>query len=187
MNEQLIEQPSGPMEMRLAIIARGFPYPATPDIASSVKQQLAAPSSQPVPQPRRLAWTVTIAALAVIVLLTLPPVRTTVVEVLRRGVVRIFLLEPLATSTPLLTTTPAASAEATISVSPQSFQSTPHPSATPISVAPDSARETTTALAETQAQVNLPVHLPARPLDSKLSDQALRLNVNLHSKKSDFD
>jgi hypothetical protein len=73
-----------------------------------------------------------IAAVAIVILLALPPVRTVVFEAVRQGVIRVFLLEPLPTATPLLTITPAASAELPTSASPQSSIATPRPSATPI-------------------------------------------------------
>jgi hypothetical protein len=102
---------------------------------------------------------------------------------LRLGAVRIFLIE--STTTPLLTITPAASAEATTSASPQPFQATPRPSATPISSALGLAKEATTALNETQIQVNLSAHLPTKPIEAKPPDKAFWFNANLRSKRPD--
>ncbi|MBN1991733.1 MAG: hypothetical protein JW953_03445 [Anaerolineae bacterium] len=133
MNKPSFEQSVEPLAAHLQKVAPHFPYPATPNIVAGVKQHLAAPKLQAVQSSRRLAWTMLVAGLAVVALLALPPVRAAIFDVLRQGVVRIFLLEPLATSTPLVTITPAASAESPAWVSPQSFLATPRPSATPIS------------------------------------------------------
>lgn len=168
MNSQTIEQPTGLLEIQLENAARTFAYPRTPDIAGHVKQQLATTPAQSGSRPRRLTWTITLASMAMVLLLTLMSVQTTVVEILRTGVVRIFLTEPVATTTPLLTVTPTASAEATTNASPQPAQTIPRPSATPISSVLNSARETT----ETQAQVNLPIHLPIRPREGPPDSQS---------------
>jgi len=149
MNKQFIEQPMDQFEARLAKVTRDFPYPPTPNIAGRVRQELVAKLAPPIqPSWRRLAWTMMALALALVLLLAVPPVRAAVFEAVRQGVVRVFLLEPLPTTTPLLLTiTPVVSAEAPATASPSSFI-TPNPVATPISSVPRLTHEATPAVAQ---------------------------------------
>jgi len=158
-----MEQPIGPLETQLQNTAQTFNYPLTPNLAGSVQKQLAARHVQPARPARQLAWAIMIlVVLGLGMLIAASPARTVVVEVLRQGAVRVFLLEPLPSSTPLLTMTPgpAVSAEAPRLASPQSLLTTPYPSATPVSV-----RDAERVLEplEPATQVTLPAQLPPRP------------------------
>jgi len=172
MNKQAPEQVLDQLETHLVQVAHDFAYPATPNIGTGVRQRLAGRSPQSGRPARRLAWTVLVAALAMLILLAMPPVRTTVLTALQQGLVRIFLLEPLATSTPLVTITPAASAEST-SIRPQSFLATPRPPATPISARQNTAGQITTPV-ETPLQVSRPARPPTRPPILKPPEKALK-------------
>jgi hypothetical protein len=161
----VMEQPIGPLEAQLQNTAQNFNYPPTPNLSHSVHQQIAVRRAQPAFPVQRLAWAMMLIALGLGILVAASPARTTVVEVLRQSAVRIFLLEPLPSSTPLLTMTPgpAVSAEAPRLASPQSLLTTPHPSATPISVR---SGETLVAPVEPTTQVTLPAQLPLKPNSS---------------------
>ena len=112
MNKQTIEPVASLLETRLTTAAREFAYPSTPDIAGRVKVQLAGAVAQPVRPVRRLAWTLAAVALALVLVLALPPVRTVVWQAVRQGAAQVFQLEFGPTATPLVTITPAVSAEA---------------------------------------------------------------------------
>lgn len=77
--------------------AKHFPYPPTPDVYQTVRQ----PSK---PQPSRAMYYGRLAAAALLVIvlaaMAVPEVRAAVLEVLRIGAVRIFLIEPENTPTP---------------------------------------------------------------------------------------
>ncbi len=157
MNKQSMEQSINRLEARLGKAAQNFPYPSTPDIANDVKQRLAANSRQLGLHSRRLAWTMMALALALVLLLAVPPVRATVFEMVRQGVVQVFLLEPLPTTTPLLLTiTPVVSAEAPATASPSSMI-TPRPSATPISSVVGLTQKATPAAIQLQVKPPAPV------------------------------
>ncbi|MBN1219788.1 MAG: hypothetical protein JXM69_12735 [Anaerolineae bacterium] len=155
MNRQVMAPSLDQLETRLEHVAHNFPYPPTPDLAAGVRQRLT--KTQPISQPRRLAWSLLLAAAVVIGLFMLTPVRTMVWEVLQQGVVRIFLMEPLATGTPLATITPAASAESPATGIPSSVLVTPRPVATPISELRHLTGETISV------EPPVPIILPARP------------------------
>jgi hypothetical protein len=125
----VMEHPIGPLEAQLQNTAQTFNYPPTPNLSYSVRQQLASRRTQPAFPAQRLAWAIMLVVLGVSLLIAASPARTVVVEVLRQGAIRVFLLEPLPNSTPLLTMTPgpAVSAEAPRLASPQSLLTTrPH-------------------------------------------------------------
>ncbi len=102
MNESSMEN----WEKRILTAAGELPYPPTPDIAAQVRQSLAdkrIPRSIAYP---RAAWTVAIVLILLLAtILLVPPVRAAVLDFLQIGAVRIFLVEPTATTTP----TPAPS------------------------------------------------------------------------------
>jgi hypothetical protein len=158
----VMEQSIGPLETQLQNTAQTFNYPPTPNLSAGVRQQLAVRRAQRIFPTRRLAWAMMLVVLGLGILMAASPVRTTVVEVLRQGAIRVFLLEPLPNSTPLLTMTPgpAVSAEAPRLASPQSLLTTPYPSATPISARNG---EKLTAPAAPTTQVTLPARLPLKP------------------------
>jgi len=171
MNKQPFEHsamPEEPLETRLRNVARSFPYPATPDVAASVRQQLAEPV-HPVQSRRRLVWVV-VALLVVIVcvLLTAPEVRAAVVNLLRIGGVIIVPEAPTVSPTSQLPTLkPEQSVTAT---------DTPRPSATAIQSLLDLAGETT--LADAQRQVNFPIRLPTYPSGLPAPDRVYLQNLN---------
>ncbi|MBE7553936.1 MAG: hypothetical protein HS126_22960 [Anaerolineales bacterium] len=140
-------------EARLQQLARRFPYPATPDVTSIVRAQLAEGSRPKLGlPPRRLAWAALLVLLILAGLLAVPQVRAALVEYLQIGAVRIFLVEPTQTPTP----TPAAA-----SLKERPLTPTPRPSPTPLPSLLDLAGATT--LAQAQAQVDFPIRLPAYP------------------------
>jgi hypothetical protein len=130
MNKQIMEPSPSPLETQLTIAAREFPYPSTPDIAGWVRPQLAGAAARPDRPARRLVWPLAAAALALILVLAVPPLRTVVWQAVRQGAVQVFQLESDPTATPLVTITPAVSAEAPATASPVSL-TTPRPLATP--------------------------------------------------------
>jgi hypothetical protein len=75
-------------------LAHDFRYPPTPDIASGVRRRARRFT-------RRVWRAVAIAALLMLLaILVIPPVRAFVLEIVRVGVVRIFLVEPTSSPTP---------------------------------------------------------------------------------------
>jgi hypothetical protein len=140
---------------RVQSLAHSFSYPPTPDIAGTVREQLAARqvSRKPGPRPRQLAWAALIILIILGGLLAVPQVRAAVVEFLQIGAIRIFLVEPTPTPTP--SPAPAASNATSTPL--------PRPSPTPLASLLDLAGETT--LAEAQARVDFPIRLPAYPTD----------------------
>jgi hypothetical protein len=101
--------PSGPWEDRLSAVARGYPYPATPPIWTSVRTRMAPP--QRVVAHRTYTWVRAAAVLFLLVFATMvavPEVRAALARALQVGVVRIFV--PVETPTP---TTASATAAAT--------------------------------------------------------------------------
>lgn len=83
--------------------ARHFAYPPTPNIVGSLRQQ-----GERRLRPTLRLWRVAVAALLalVVVTVTVPEVRAFMLEIIRIGAVRIFLIEP----TPSPTITPTGSA-----------------------------------------------------------------------------
>lgn len=137
------EQPLDSTEENIRAAARAFAYPPTPNVASGVRRRLAGPA----PAPLRLKLALTAAAVVAVFasLLAVPEVRAGLVEILRVGAVRIFLVAP--------TPTGAASG-------------TPQPTATlspPLASALDLAGETT--FAEAQARARFTIPLPSYPAD----------------------
>lgn len=134
-------------EARLRDAARAFSYPPTPDIAGAVRAQLTGEAGQKTGHQinRRLVWAALIVLLLLGGLLAVPQVRAALVEYLQIGTIRIFLVEPTFTPTPLPST------------------ATPQPTSTPIASLLDLAGETT--LAEAEQQVDFPIRLPTYPAD----------------------
>lgn len=139
-------------EMQLRGIAGEFRYPATPNLAASVRERLAARSA------RRPALRLGLAPIALLIvvllaaaLLAVPSVRAAILEWLQIGGIRIWLVEP----TPTPTLEPSAPGE------------TPPPTATPRPVirAPYRALAGLTTLEAARAAVYFPVLLPAYPPD----------------------
>ncbi len=166
---------------RLLVAARALPYPATPDVAAAVRRRLreSRDRGRPMAPARRLAWALAAVLLLVAGLMAVPQVRAAVVEVLRIGVVRIFLgptptepVVPTSTEEPavspalLLTASPAEAPAAALPTEPQATARptpTPRPSPTPLSSILDLAGETT--LAEARSLSGFPIGLPTYPAD----------------------
>jgi hypothetical protein len=156
MSQPGVEQPQQ-LETQLIRAAGQFPYPATPDLAGRIRSM-----AQPAPTGRirsRLAWAALGLVIVASALLAVPPVRAAVLEVLRFGAVRIFLVEP----TPAPTLPPPAASTAARPTA------TPRPTPTPLASVLDLAGQTT--LAQAQAQVDFPIRLPAYPPDLGPPDQ----------------
>ena len=158
MSEQHLES----WEARVQDMAKGLPYPPTPDIAGAVRRRLAAPPAPSSFLSRSPRW-VAVAVLVLLILvglLAVPQVRAAVVEWLQLGAVRIFLVEPTptATATPTL---PATEPALSVTEPAPSPTATPVPSPTPLSSLLDLGGETT--LAEAQAQVDFSIRLPVEP------------------------
>lgn len=144
-----MKQPSDPRwEEQLQTVARTFPYPPTPDLASAVQQGLAEQSSRrwaTIGTPRlRPVWVALLALLLLLAgLLAVPPVRAALQEWLQIGAVRIWLVPP--TATPIL----------------QPETPNPHPTATPLASLFDLAGATT--LDDAQKKAGFPLRLPSYP------------------------
>ena len=154
-------------EAQLAVVARGLPYPPTPDLAAAVVARTsprlparpaaapaARPRHRPAPAPRRsLGWA--LAAVLVVVaaaaLAAVPSVRAGLATILEIGVVRIFL-----GPTPTSTLAPTATGTRRPTV-------TPRPTPSPLASVLDLEGQTT--LAEARERVNLPIVLPTYPDD----------------------
>jgi hypothetical protein len=159
MNDQpLIPPPDMPdeevLETAVQQTARHFTYPPTPDIAAAVRGRLRPPMRRPNPVWRAAA--AVIVALLVLVL-AVPQTRALVLEVLRVGVVRIFMIEPTITPTPALSpTAPTPTGRPT---------RTPQPTVTPDYLVLDSVFDLSgeTTLADAALQFGQPILLPAYP------------------------
>lgn len=146
------DQPNEQWEARLQGAAREFRYPPTPDIAVAVRRRLTS-AAQPTRFRPRLAWAAIVAALILLAgLMAVPQVRAAVIEFLRIGAIRIFLVEP--------TPTPTVPAVAPTSTLPTA---TPRPSPTPLSSVLDLAGETN--LADARAKAGFLIRLPTYPTD----------------------
>jgi hypothetical protein len=144
------EQPFDRWESQLEQTARTFSYPPTPDIAHTVSRRLSARRAQRSAYSSRAIWPLVAAALVIIGLLLVPPVRAGILEVLRIGAVRIWLVEP--TSTPLPPTSEPTRTQPTI---------TPRPS--PLTSVLELEGETT--LGEARQRLTFPIRLPGYPAD----------------------
>jgi hypothetical protein len=183
MNEQRFES----WEEEVQDTVRAFPYPPTPDLAGQIRRRLTEEQRRPGRPPRRLSWAAAALLILIILgsLLAVPQVRASVVEMLRLGAVRIFLVEPTPTPTPTLTPTPTPSptpvseagrVTAAAPTATPTSTSTPTPSPTPLYSILDLAGETT--LAEAETQVDFPIRLPAYPPDLGEPDRVFRQNMD---------
>ncbi len=135
--------PSDPgLENRLRQVAGRLPYPPTPDLAASEGKRVRTRQSTAAPVRRSLAFALALLVLIAALVLA-SPARARVLEWIRVGAVKIFLIQP----TPL-PTLPAA---------------TPVPSPTPLVSALDLAGET--SLARAQKSLGFQVRLPSTPED----------------------
>lgn len=148
MNEQPVTPPELPEEVWEKTVretAREFPYPPTPDVASAVRRRLSR-SRSPRPILRAVAALVLI---ALVITLTVPEVRATLLEFIRIGAVQIFLSEPTATPTRQATQTPFG----------------------PVRYASVLELPGETTLADAQANVPYPILLPDYPSDLGAPDR----------------
>ncbi len=158
------EQPVDRWEARLRATASALPYPSTPDVAGAVRQRLAAESPRPasgflVTRRPRLAWAIALVVLLVVGLLAVPEVRAGLLQFLRIGAVRIFLVPP--TPTP-------SEAEAIVTALPATevspvMTAVPRPTPTLPASLLDLGGETT--LEEARVRFGFPIVLPAYPAD----------------------
>jgi hypothetical protein len=138
-------------EIKVQALAATFVYPPTPGIAAMVRRRLSRPEP---PRARRRGVALALAAAVFIVaLLAVPDVRAGLIEILRLGAVRIFLVPPTETPTP---TPPPITPGVTPSPTP-----TPRPTATPLASVLDLAGETT--FDDAQSRFGHPILLPSYP------------------------
>lgn len=130
-----MNHPTNDWEGRVQALARTFAYPPTPDLTRPARR----PATFARPAMPRWAWAMIIAATVLAGLMAAPGVRAAVVEMLRLGAVRIFLIEP----------TPSPDEEQAI--------------AAPLASALDLAGETT--LTAARQQISFSILLPAYPAD----------------------
>jgi hypothetical protein len=111
MSEQpLSDDPNPTWEIQLQEMAKTFPYPPTPDIATRVRQRLNQ-KTHPTSWRQRLVWAAIILIILFCALLSVPQVRAAVIEFLGIGAVRIFtdgssIPEPQSTLIPSLLVLP---------------------------------------------------------------------------------
>lgn len=150
MNEQpRLTPPEDELETMVQETARHFAYPLTPDITSRLRER------QHRHSPARLWRAAAVALLAfIVVTLAVPEVRAFVLEIIRIGAVRIFLIEPTATTTITPTARVAASARPTW---------TPVPTPALLTSVLELPGET--QLATAQSVMNNGIWLPAYPAD----------------------
>jgi hypothetical protein len=148
-------------ETQLRSIASGMEYPATPDIAGTVRARIRIPRHGFVRRTRTWALVITLVLLAS--LLIIPPVRAAVLEFIQVGVVRIFRAEPAPVPPP----TQVPSTMLPVTATPGTAQPVMPPlTATPstlVSLLEQFAGETT--LAEAQQLTNYPLLLPTYPVE----------------------
>ncbi len=141
----------------LTATARALPYPPTPNLAALAAPRLAQPPARLAARPWQVALIVSV-LLVLAALLAVPPVRAALLDVLRIGAVRIFLVPP--TPTPTLVPVPTSTGTPAPVATPR-----PEPSSTPTPLASvlDLAGQTT--LADARSRATFPVALPAYPSD----------------------
>ena len=160
-------QPVDRWEARLRATASVLPYPSTPDVAGAVRRRLrpepgdAEPARPAGVRRPQLAWAIAILAIVLASLLAVPQVRAALLEFLRIGAVRIYLVAPTPTATP--------KAPAPVSTgAPFLPTATPRPTATLLPSLLDLAGETT--FEKAQARFGSTIPLPAYPADLRPPD-----------------
>ena len=163
-------------EGRVRSAAAGFPYPATPDIAASVRTRLAERPRRSAARRLGPAGLAGLALLALLALLLVPPVRAAVVEFLRIGAVRVVP----AAGAPPATPPSATSAVPPTRPSPLStgWPATPTmaPTPTPLISVLDLAGETT--LSRARATARIPIRVPTDPADLGEPDRVHLQDMN---------
>lgn len=141
------------LEIRVRMSAAEFPYPDTPDISKTVRQDAARPIWSGI-RPRRLAGLAGLVLVVLAALFTVPVVRAKVLEFIQVGVVRIFLAEP--TATPQDASSQLMPATAT---SASSSQPTPSYLVSVLQLNGE------TTLAEARSKFGYPIRMPTYPPD----------------------
>ncbi len=158
MNEQPSVNPSGEeWEAKVRETAQHFPYPETPDISASVRPAIRRNRRTLSP-----IWRIAAAVLLAFLLLMLavPEVRAVVLDFIQIGALRIFPVEPTATTTPHIPTVrPSANSEPT-----------------PLASALDMPGETT--LDDARAKSGFTFGLPTYPADLGLPNHVYLQNYH---------
>jgi hypothetical protein len=152
-------------EKRLSETAASFPYPATPQIALAIRQQL---SGRELVRPInrvRLRWAIALVILALLAsLLATPAARAALLEFLQIGAVRIFQTAPTATSEIPATPVPAF---ASPGIPPVTATSQP----TPVDLVSILNLDGETTLAAAREMIDFRLRLPTYPSDLGLPDR----------------
>lgn len=133
-----VHSPEEDLEMRLTQAARAFVYPPTPDLTRLVSRRMT--SARRGGRRRGLVLAGALLALILAGIFAVPPVRAAVMDWIRLGAVRIFLVQPPAPTVPPGTATHV-------------------PTPTPLASVLDLSGET--SLEKAQAQAGFPIRLPA--------------------------
>jgi len=151
-------------EQRLGETAAGFPYPATPQIALTVRERLAGRRKIRPDNRLRLRWAIALVILALLAsLLATPAARAALLEFLQIGAVRIFQSAP--TVTPEIPAT-AMPANASPGTPPATATSQP----APVNLVSILDLDGETSLAEARKMVAFQLRLPTYPPDLGLPD-----------------
>jgi hypothetical protein len=185
MNKDLSPEFGDQWEGQVRQAAAALPYPATPEIARQVRQQLVA-RRQRAQRPLafgRLAWAAVLVVVLLGGLLAVPAVRAGLLAFLQVGDIRIFFAPPTATATTLPTATATvifegegATQAAVVPVTATPLPtSTPRPSPAPTFSVLNLAGETT--LAEAERETGWEIGLPAYPADLGAPDRVFLQNM----------
>lgn len=132
MKSEKVHPSTDQIEVQIKTLAQNFSYPTTPNLAAEFKfrQQSIKPARLSA---QRLIWIATVAAVVTLVILSLSPARTMMLEILQMGPIRIFLMEPSqATLTPTATATHTAAAGRPVMPQASIAAASPTLAATPI-------------------------------------------------------
>lgn len=151
MKSEKVHPSTDQIEAHLKTLAQNFAYPSTPNLAAELK--LRRQTSQPTRSPAyRLIWAAAVAMVIALVILSLSPARTTMLEILQLGPIRVFLMEPYqATLTPTATATHTAAADKPASASASIIAASPTLAATPVVVVSNITATQINEVAETYA------------------------------------
>lgn len=169
----MTERPLDRLEIQLHAAGQAFAYPPTPDIARGVSERLRHETAtrRAALTPRRLAFSIAIGLVLIVLFgaLAVPQVRAQILEFLQIGVIRILLVEPTATPTPL----PAPPTSST-GLSGQELALTPTPTLHPTSTALPSllALSGEIDLDRAQRRVDFSIRLPTYPAELGRPDHA---------------
>jgi hypothetical protein len=152
--------PEEVFELRLKKAAKGMIYPDAPQLSGAVLAGLVARRPRVV----RMGWVIAGILLALVLAagLAVPSVRAAVLDWIRIGAVRIYLVQP--SPTPMPTQIPTSLSEPVAAV----ITPTPQPSPTALSSILDLSGETT--LGDAESKAGFSVLLPAYPSDLEQPD-----------------